>query len=71
MLFGVVLGTTHFSQDNYNLLFILRAVSMLPYHLFFSNDPSEVVDMKQSFDILQTLWVNYCYAIYGKLSCHI
>ena len=49
------------------LLFSFRIVSMLPHHLFFCNDPSEVTDMKQSFDVLQTCWVNSYYTIYRIL----
>lgn len=42
---------------------------MLPHHLFFCNDPSEVGDMKQSFDVLQTCWVNYYIYLLKYLIC--
>ena len=61
MLFGVVLGASYFNQSHYDI--VIRIVSMLPHHLFFCNDPSEVTDMKQSFDVLQTCWVNH-YIVY-------
>ena len=57
MLLGVVLGITHFNSVLSWIVFTLRIVSVLPYHLFFCNDPSELTDMKQSFDVLQTCWV--------------
>ena len=57
MLLSAVLGATYFNGVLSWILFTLRIVSMLPYHLFFCNDPSEVADMNQSFDVLLTCWV--------------